>query len=217
MKIKWLGHSCFLVTSDQGVRLLTDPFHAGESSGLKYTEVKEHVDLVTVSHEHFDHNNTEALPGKPEILKGNISKTVKDVSIGGIASYHDETKGSQRGANTIFCFDVDGIRICHLGDLGHDLGKDEIGKMGQVDVLMIPIGEVFTIGVDAAGKICNAVKPRMVIPMHYKTDQCNWLKYGVEDFIKGKNNVRRLSTDEVEIKKDTLPGQMEIVVLKYGG
>ena len=70
---------------------------------------------------------------------------------------------------------------------------------------------------DEAGKICNAVKPRMVIPMHYKTDQCNWLKYGVEDFIKGKSNVRRLSTDEVEIKKDTLPGQMEIVVLKYGG
>jgi L-ascorbate metabolism protein UlaG (beta-lactamase superfamily) len=217
VKIKWLGHSCFLLTSDQGVKLLTDPFHADSSSGLKYAEVKESVDLVTVSHDHFDHNNTEALPGKPEILKGRSNKTIKDVSISGIASYHDETKGSQRGANTIFCFDVDGIVVCHLGDLGHDLGKDEIGKMGQVDILLIPIGEVFTIGVDTAGKICNEIKPRMVFPMHYKTDQCGWLKFGVEDFIKDKSNVRKLSVNEVEVKKETLPQQMEIVVLKYTG
>ena len=217
MKIKWLGHSCFLITSDQGVRLLTDPFHADSSSGLKYAEVKEPVDLVTVSHDHFDHNNTEALPGKPEILKGHSNKIIKDISIGGIASYHDETKGSQRGANTIFCFDVDGIKVCHLGDLGHDLGKDEIDKMGRVDILLIPIGEVFTIGVDTASNICQQVKPRMVIPMHYKTDQCSWLKYGVEDFIKGKSDVRKLSANEVEIKKEALPQQMEIVVLKYTG
>ena len=217
MKIKWLGHSCFLITSDQGVRLLADPFHADKSSGLKYAEVKEPVDVVTVSHDHFDHNNTEALPGKPEILKGHVSKTIKDISIGAIASYHDETKGSQRGANIIFCLDVDGVRICHLGDLGHDLAKDEIGKMGQVDVLLIPIGEVFTVGVDIASKICMEVKPRIVIPMHYKTDQCDWLKFNAEDFIKGKSNVSKLSTDEVEVKKDTLPRQMEIVVLKYMG
>ncbi|MHB8086253.1 MAG: MBL fold metallo-hydrolase [Dehalococcoidia bacterium] len=217
MKIKWLGHSCFLITSDQGLRLLMDPFHADASSGLKYSEVREPVDVVTVSHDHFDHNNTEVLPGKPEILKGPAGKTIKDVSIGGIASYHDETKGSQRGANTIYCLDVDGVRVCHLGDLGHDLGKDDIGKMGQVDVLLIPIGEVFTIGVDIASKICMDVKPRIVIPMHFKTDQCDWLKFKVEDFVKGKNNVRKLSTNEVEVKKETLPRQMEIVVLQYMG
>jgi L-ascorbate metabolism protein UlaG (beta-lactamase superfamily) len=192
-----------------------DPFHADTSSGLKYAEVKEPVDLVTVSHDHFDHNNTEALPGKPEILKRPVDKIVKDISISGIPSYHDESKGSQRGPNIIFCFDVDGIKVCHLGDLGHDLGKDEIGKMGQVDVLLIPIGEVFTIGVDGAGNICDRVKPRMVIPMHYKTDQCDWLKYGLEDFIKGKTKVRKLSANEIEVKKETLPQQMEIIALKY--
>ncbi len=216
MKIKWMGHSCFLVVSDQGVKVLTDPFHV-EGFALKYAEVREPVDVVTLSHDHSDHNNVEALPGKPQILKGSITKTVKDVTISGVAAYHDETKGSQRGANTVFCFDVDGVRICHLGDLGHDLNKDEISRIGQVDVLLIPIGEVFTIGVDVAGKICMKMSPRIVIPMHLKSPQCDWLKYSADDFIKGKSNIRRLPGTEVEVKKETLPRQMEIVVPTYKG
>ncbi len=115
MKIKWLGHASFLITSDSGIKIITDPYETG--GGLSYGEIKESADIVTVSHDHFDHNNVAAVPGNPQVVKGTAE--VKGIEFKGISTYHDEAKGGQRGKNTILCFEVDGIRVCHLGDLGH--------------------------------------------------------------------------------------------------
>lgn len=213
MKINWLGHSCFLITSDKGTKIITDPFRA--DSHLSYPQVKENADIVTVSHEHLDHNFVSSIQGKPEIVKGSTTKTVKNAVIKGISVWHDDTKGMQRGANTIFCIYIDGINICHLGDLGHILTENERGEIGQVDVLLIPIGGLFTIDIEMATEICEHIKPRIVIPMHYKTDRCQWLKWSADDFVKGKRNYKKLDSSEIEFTKDSLPTETEIIMLKY--
>jgi L-ascorbate metabolism protein UlaG (beta-lactamase superfamily) len=118
MKIKWYGHSAFLITSDQGVKIITDPYESGAYGGqLSYGKIRDQADIALTSHDHADHNDTKSLPGSPEIVKG--SKTAKGISFKGISTYHDPSKGSERGANTIFTFSFDGIQVCHLGDLGH--------------------------------------------------------------------------------------------------
>jgi L-ascorbate metabolism protein UlaG (beta-lactamase superfamily) len=212
MKLKWLGHSCFLITSETGLRIITDPYPQG--SGLNYSPINEAADIVTVSHDHFDHNNISAVSGKPGIITGNGVKNVKGIQFKGIASYHDESKGKERGANTIFCFTVDGIRLCHLGDLGHELSREEIAQIGNVDVLLIPIGGFFTIDAKVASKVGDDLKPKVVIPMHYKTPKCDFPITGVEDFLAGKKNVKKLNSSETEFKAGKLPEATEIMVLQ---
>jgi L-ascorbate metabolism protein UlaG (beta-lactamase superfamily) len=210
MKLKWLGHACFLITSETGVRIITDPYPQG--SGLSYVPVNETADIVTVSHDHFDHNNVSAVSGKPEVVTS--TKTVKGIQFKGIATHHDESQGKERGTNTIFCFTVDGIKLCHLGDLGHRLNKEQIFEIGTVDILLIPIGSVFTIDAKMAGTVSDDLKPKVVIAMHCKTPKCDWPLNTVDDFVAGKKNVRKLNSSEVEFKADKLPESTEIVVLQ---
>jgi L-ascorbate metabolism protein UlaG (beta-lactamase superfamily) len=218
VKIKFIGHSCFVITSENNIKILTDPFALDNNLALNYIKPNENVDIVTVSHEHFDHNSTEGLPGKPIILKKNVVKTLKDVSIRSIVgTWHDDSTGKERGPNTIFYFTVDDVNICHLGDLGHQLTKDEIKAIGKVDVLLIPIGGVFTIDADGAGKVADSINPKIVIPMHFKTNCCLWLTSTTEDFTRGKKNVRKLNTNEVDITASGLPDKTEVFVLKYAG
>jgi L-ascorbate metabolism protein UlaG (beta-lactamase superfamily) len=195
MKLKWLGHSCFLITSETGLRIITDPYST--VNGINYSPVNEAADIVTVSHDHLDHNNIAAVRGKPEVITGSGTKTAKEIQFKGIASHHDESKGKERGANTIFCFTVDGIRLCHLGDLGHELSREEIAQIGNADVLFIPIGGFFTIDARVATKVADGLKPKVIIPMHYKTPQCDFPITGVEDFLTGKKNVKKLNTSEM--------------------
>jgi L-ascorbate metabolism protein UlaG (beta-lactamase superfamily) len=119
MKVKWLGHSCFLVTSKGGVRIITDPYAVG--GDIKYSPIEETADVVVVTHGHDDHSNVPAVQGKPEVVRGDGTKTAKGIQFRGIATYHDASQGTQRGPNTVFCFTVDDIKLCHLGDLGHVL------------------------------------------------------------------------------------------------
>ncbi len=212
MKLKWLGHSCFLITSETGLRIITDPYSTG--GGINYSPVNEAADIVTVSHNHRDHNNIAAVRGKPEVIAGSGTKTAKGIQFKGIASHHDESKGKERGANTIFCFTVDGIRLCHLGDLGHELSREEIAQIGNVDVLLIPIGGFFTIGASVAAKVADDLKPKIILPMHYKTPECDLPITGVEDFLAGKKNVKKLNSSEMEFKVGKLPEATEIVVLQ---
>ena len=138
MKIEYLGHACFMITSDAGIKIITDPYTAG--GDLNFGEIKESADIVTVSHGHFDHNNVSAVRGNPELVKGTVTAEVKGIPFKGIPAYHDEATGSKRGDNTIFCFDVDGIRLCHLGDLGHQLDDKQVTDLDTVDILFIPVG-----------------------------------------------------------------------------
>jgi len=213
MKIKWLGHSCFLLTAGDGTKLLMDPFKA--DSHLSYKQVSEEADIVTVSHDHFDHNYAAALPGTPEVVKGGIEKVIKGIKIKGVGVFHDETGGKQRGSNTVFCAAIDDINVCHLGDLGHRLSTAQLAAVGKVDVLLVPVGGVFTIDVETANAVCEDIKPRIAIPMHYKTDRCRFLQWSAEDFARGKKTVKRLAGSEFEITGAGLPAEFEVVVLKY--
>jgi L-ascorbate metabolism protein UlaG (beta-lactamase superfamily) len=212
MKIRWLGHSAFLITADDGTKIITDPY--GNFPDLHYAQIEGPADVVVVSHKHGDHFGAK-VRGNPRLVSGGGEKKEKGIEFKGVEVYHDTSKGSQRGPNTVFCFSVDGVRLCHLGDLGHLLSGPDIAKIGQVDVLMIPVGGLYTIDAAEATKICEQVKPKVIIPMHYSNDKCSFPISGVEDFLKGKANVKRLNTSDLELKAGQLPQTTEIVVLKH--
>lgn len=214
MKIKWLGHSSFLITSEEGVKIITDPYTV-IAGVFEYGSIEESADIVTTSHKHGDHGNASAVKGKPVVVDQAGARNIKGVDLKGITSYHDETGGKQRGMNIIFCFTVNGVKICHLGDLGHQLEPPQINEAGKVDILLIPVGGKYTIDAKGAGEVCEKLNPRMVIPMHYKTAKCGYEIAGVEDFLKGRKNVRRLEVSEIEIRKGNLPADTETVVLKH--
>jgi len=213
MKIKWLGHASFLITSDKGTKILTDPYEP--ILGMNYGAINESADIVTVSHGHGDHNNTEAVKGSPVILKEPVKTTAASIKFNGLDTYHDNSGGKERGGNIVFCFEVDGVRICHLGDIGHMLTDKQVKDIGGVDVLMIPVGGNFTIDAGTADKVIAALKPSVVIPMHFKNDRCpDFPVAGVADFTAGKKNVTVMKTSEVEYQTGKLPAVTQIVVLK---
>ena len=212
MKIKWLGHASFLITSDAGTKIITDPYVAG--GGLRYGEIKESADIVTVSHGHGDHNNVAAVQGNPEVVKEVAPVEIKGIKFNGIPTYHDSAGGKERGNNIIFCFEVDGMRVCHLGDLGHQLGDKEVAELGKVDILLIPVGGFFTIDASVATEVCSKLTPRVIIPMHYKNDRCVFPIAGVDEFLQGKAGVSRLDASETEFKPGELPATAQIIVLK---
>ena len=210
MKIKWLGHAAFLIISETGTKIITDPYAVDER--LTYGEIKESADVVTVSHEHTDHSNVAAVKGNPEVVKG--AARVRRIEFRAISTYHDNSGGSQWGKNTIFCFGVDGVGVCHLGDLGHPLSDKQAAEMGSVDILLLPVGGFFTIDAEVATRVCDRLKPKVVIPMHFRNDKCRFPIAGVDEFLKGKKNLSRLDASEAEFKSGELPATAKIVVLK---
>jgi L-ascorbate metabolism protein UlaG (beta-lactamase superfamily) len=214
MKIKWLGHACFLLTADDGTRVITDPYKTG-AFGLNYRPPAETADIVTVSHEHDDHNNVADVKGKPEVVRGAGVHKVKGIEFKGVATSHDQASGAQRGSNVVFCFSLDGVRVCHLGDLGHELTDKTVGDIGPVDVLFIPVGGNFTIDASAANAVANSLKPKIVIPMHFRTEHARDFPVAdAEGFLKLRQRVRAPNESEIEVKKDKLPAETETVVLK---
>jgi L-ascorbate metabolism protein UlaG (beta-lactamase superfamily) len=212
MKIKWLGHSCFLITSRDGTRVITDPYVVG--GGINYSPIKETADFVVVSHGHGDHSNVSAVQGAPEVIRGEGTKTAKGIQFKGIATYHDDSQGKQRGLNTVFCFTIDGIKLCHLGDLGHVLDPGQVTEIGAVDIMLVPVGGFFTIDASQASEVCNQLKPKVVIPMHFKTPKCAYPIAVVDDFLRGKKDVRKVGDSEVEFEPERLRAATEIVLLE---
>ena len=208
--IIWHGHACFEIKNE--VTVVTDP-HDGSSLGIKTPSAK--ADIVLISHKHYDHAN-----GLPYVKKDGtvvIDKPgtyeVKGVKILGIATYHDEVRGAKRGPNTVFLFELSNIRFCHLGDLGHVLTDDQVNTLKPVNVLMIPVGGVFTIDAKQADEVVRRLSPNIVIPMHYKIPNLDLPIAGVEQFIAGKTNVEKIPTNTYTITKDELPKEPKIVVL----
>lgn len=211
MIITYYGHSCFKLESGESV-VITDPFP--KKIGLKPFQGK--ADIVTVSHNHWDHNNISAIKGAPFIIAGPGEYEVRKIVIQGISSFHDKVKGKARGLNTIYLIQLSQIRLCHLGDLGHDLEDHQLEKIGQVDILMIPVGGTFTIDPQEAPKIINQIEPRIVIPMHYQLPK---LKVGgklakVEKFLKEMGTSKAPVEKLVVKKKDLVQGEIEVVVMK---
>jgi L-ascorbate metabolism protein UlaG (beta-lactamase superfamily) len=212
MKVKYLGHATFVITSNKGVKIITDPYET--TPDLTYGEITESADIVTVSHKHFDHSNVAAVKGNPEVVSRAGRSEAKGIEFNGIASYHDEAGGSLRGGNIIFCFEMDGVRVCHLGDLGHRLDDKQLKEIGRVDILLVPVGGFYTIDAKVATEVCAQLKPRVIIPMHYKTKKGLAGISGVEGFLSGKANVSRPDSSQAEFKPGELPATVQIIVLK---
>jgi L-ascorbate metabolism protein UlaG (beta-lactamase superfamily) len=211
MLIKYLGHASFLITSHDGKKIITDPYTPGR--GMKYAPIDDSADIVTCSHGHDDHNNAPAIKGNPVILSEACSRTIQGIGIKTVAAFHDEAGGSQRGSNLLFCFKVDGLNLCHLGDLGHLLSPRQLADIGPVDILFIPVGGFFTIDAKAATAVAQSLKPEIIFPMHYKTSKSDYPIAGVDEFLKGNNNIRRLNSSEIEIDRANLPEKTGIIVL----
>lgn len=211
MKIKWLGHASFLITARDGTRIITDPY--GKFDGLNYSPITESAELVTVSHTHGDHCGG-TVKGNPQVIDRPGKTTARGIAFTGIPSYHDPSGGKERGKNIIFCFTMDDIRVCHLGDLGHLLSKEQLTQIGPVDILLIPIGGFYTINAQEATQIAAAINPRVIIPMHVSNQKCAFPIAGVEEFLQGKPNVKRTGASEAEFVKVELPAKTEIIVLE---
>lgn len=212
MRIKWLGHSCFKITTSKGIRILTDPFD--DNVGYPLPQVE--ADIVTISHPHFDHNFVDCVKGNFEVVSKVGNFYVKDINITGVHTYHDEENGKKRGDNIAYVFDADGIRLCHLGDLGHVLTPAQVEMIGRVDILLIPVGGTFTIDAEKALEIVKLLRPKMVIPMHYKTDVLKFNLDSVEKFTNNFMNVERAKGQVVEVKKEDLSqDETKVVILNY--
>lgn len=186
MEIVYLGHSSFRLSSagkSAKVNVVTDPFDPA-MVGLKFSKVE--ADIVTVSHSHPDHNKSDQIVGVRKVIDGPGEYEIGGVSFIGVSSFHDGEKGAARGKNTIYVIEMDGLRVAHLGDLGHELTESQLAEMGDIDVLLIPVGGEYTINSEQAAAITKSIEPNIVIPMHYKVpgmlESFNNLE-GVEAFV----------------------------------
>lgn len=224
--LTWYGHASFVLGTSTGLKALLDP--TTEVTNYKIPKMTN-MDLVTASHEHTDHNATDLADGDPiVVLRGlgldgwaKIDQTIKGVRVQTVGVFHDDTQGTQRGKNAIFVFDVDGLRMAHLGDLGHVLSTEQIKEIGIVDVLLIPVGGFYTIDAKKAAEVVNQLNPKIIVPMHYKTadlaPSLASVLAPVDDFIKAMGDqVKVVQTGQtITIEKDKLPATRTMMVMKY--
>ena len=216
--LRWYGHAMFLLTTPAGVKALIDPY-VDIGYGLP-----QPIDaaLTTISHEHPDHNNDALSATGERVLRGltadgwaTVDETAGDLRIRTVNAYHDDQQGTARGRNAIFVYETAGLRLAHLGDLGHQLDAAQIAAIGgPVDVLMVPIGGTFTIDPAGATELVAALQPRVVFPIHYKTDKAGGALSPVDPFLEGKT-VQRIGSTTSRLSKDDLPSQQTVVVLDY--
>lgn len=213
MKIKWLGVACFLITGNQGLNIITDPYEIDPRGNIKHAPVTEYADIVTVSHEHGDHNHTADLQGNPVIVRGTGKHSVNGIEFLGIGTYHDKVSGAQRGPNTIFCFTLDGIRVCHCADLGHTPDEKTLDAIGHVDVLLFPTGgPPQTMDLEESVALWEKMKPGVVIPMHFRNPKTLFPKYGIDDLMKLRPDAIQTGKSEVEFITGKMPlGQIWIL------
>ena len=208
LQIRWHGHSCFEITND--TTIITDP-HDGRSIGIPAPSVTG--DIILVSHNHYDHNSVKTVekPGS-KIITDDRKRTIDNVQIQGIETYHDAVSGAKRGKNIIYKFVMENVTFCHLGDLGHLLDEKTLLLIGKVDFLFIPVGGTYTIDADQAWSVIRAVKPRIAIPMHYRIEGLSIPIAGLDPFLE-RNNYKILKVgNEMDIEKDELPKDPEVWV-----
>ena len=215
MNIKWLGHSCFALTESTGTVVVTDPFSAKE---VGYAMPEVTATAVTISHSHKDHNNVSAVKGQPIIINSVGSCEVEGVDISSFRTYHDETHGTQRGNKLVFTYRLDGVTVCHLGDIGEECSARIIDAIGAVDVLLIPVGGKYTIDAEVAKDYVDKLMPSIVIPMHYATEDCKLHIDPVSDFVDlfDESNVTYVESDNIDVDRTRFDGdfETEVIVLK---
>lgn len=221
--LTWYGQSCFMLESASGTRIVMDPLAAN----MGYLPPADlHADAVTISHDHPDHTNLALLQGKPRVIRGitadkkgwvKIVDKVKDITVRSVGVYHDQKHGADLGLDTVFIFETGGVRIAHLGDLGHALTDQQISAIGSVDVVLVPVGGGSTVDAQLATYVVDQIRPRlMVIPMHFKTEALTSKDLApVDAFLAGRPNVRREKSNRIAITGWRYKPSAEVVVLDY--
>jgi len=212
MQITWYGHSCFLLTSESGYSILTDP--CDSETGYELHDLI--CDAVTISHEHHDHNCLAIVAGTPQIIRTAGEHCAGEIPVTGFSNYHDNEKGVRRGENIVFLYEIDGLKVLHLGDLGHMLSDETIQTIGDIDVLLAPIGGVFTINAKAATALADRLNAKVLIPMHYKTPALHFDIEGLEPLLAANANrrVHHLNANTATLSHDTL-GDRRLLILDY--
>ena len=210
MEITWYGHACFRLR-DKGATVVTDPY----DPSIGYTLPKVRADIVTVSHNHADHNYVSGIKGAPKVVDGPGEYEIKGIFVTGIATFHDRRKGAHRGRNTVFLFEFDGLTICHLGDLGHVPTQAQVEALSDVDILLIPVGGVSTIGAPQAAEVISLLEPKIVIPMHYKTKALALKLASVNRFLQEMGLKKLAAQESLKVTASTLPEETQIVLLSY--
>jgi len=211
MTISWYGQSCFKIQGKE-VILVTDPYD--KTLGLRPPYI--HADLVTVTHQHYDHNNVQAVKDFTLVVEGPGEYETKGAEILGIQTFHDKKEGTEKGLNTVYVIRIDGISICHLGDLGHQLSDKQLEEINGVDILIIPVGGVYTIDATEAVKVIDDIEPKIVIPMHYKIpglarEAANLQK--IDKFCSEMGISKNKVEEKLTIKKKDLPQEKTKVIL----
>ncbi len=217
LQIQWLGQSAFLITSPQGTRVLTDPYPP--ILGYPHRTIK--ADLVTISTDLFDHNYVQMATGNPRLLYGltlegqwtGLHTTIKDIAVSSIGMWGDPHKGEQRGKTGMFLFETGGIRILHMGNLGHPLDDKAVHKLGTIDILMLPVGGYYTINGHQAAEIVKAINPKIAIPMHYKTSALVFDLEGPNKFLSHFPHYK--TAKQLTVTKASLPASTEIYLLDF--
>lgn len=213
MEIKYLGLSSFRMRGKTAT-VITDPYDS-DMVGIKYP--KEKADIVTISHDHKDHNKSDQVSEVKKVLEGPGEYEISEVSIIGVPSFHDDKKGEERGKNTIYVFEMDELRIAHLGDLGHKLKEKHIEAMGEIDILMVPVGGKFTIDAKTAVEVVREVDPKIIIPMHFLIPNMNKKEFGeLSDLDPFLNEIGLPvgEMDKLSVKSETLGEDQKVVVLE---
>jgi L-ascorbate metabolism protein UlaG (beta-lactamase superfamily) len=206
--ITWLGHSCFRIKGSQAV-IITDPF----PPDLGYTLGKQTADIVTVSHQHPSHSYVEGIGGEYHVVNGPGEYEISGVLIIGVATFHDTQRGQVRGKNTAYVMEIDGISVCHLGDLGHVPTSEQLEEMGNIDMLLLPVGGGSTISAAISAEVIRQIEPNIVIPMHYKTPAIKRDLDTVDVFLKEMGRGQVEPRPRLNVSKSNLPISTEIIVL----
>jgi len=210
-RITFLGHSMFQIRSKNGLRIVMDPFDENIKSELPDVG----ADIVTVSHSHFDHSNTEIFKDSPEIIAESGKFNKKDVKITGYVSFHDDKGGSLRGKNIIYEIEMNEMRLVHLGDFGSFGDDATAGLIGNMDILFIPVGGIYTINYNEAAELIEKLNPKIAVPMHFKERDT---KLGVDEINNFRNIIKGYPIKEpgsyFDIRKEELPGETEIWIME---
>ncbi len=214
MQLKYLGHSSFLIKT-KDAKVVTDPFEP-KAVGMKFP--KQEADVVTFSHQHPDHNYSAGVSAEALVIDWPGESDKLGVRITGYPTFHDKEKGAQRGENTIFKIEADDISVLHCGDLGHVLTDELVDEIGDVDILLIPVGGHYTIDAAEAVNVIHKIEPSIVIPMHYNHKDLDQKLYsevmGLEEFIKVYGSAPAETLDVLTMKREDLPEDTKLILLK---
>ncbi len=210
MDISWLGHSCFRLRGSRAT-IITDPY----SPDLGYSLGKPTARIVTVSHQHSGHSYVTGVGGEPKLVTGPGEYEISGVLIIGMTTFHDGERGKKRGKNTVYLIELDEVAVCHLGDLGHVLTTEQVEEIEKVDVLLLPVGGVSTIDAPLAAEVVRQLEPKVVVPMHYKTEALTRELEPVDRFLKEMGIKEVVSQPRLSLTKANLPDTTQVFLLDY--